>query len=378
MQTICPHCQTVFKVSDEHLNAADGYVRCGICKEVFNALETDLPEKEFATETEITSTAETPVEKNIGPDNTDAIDFVLEQSDEVSTDEDQDSLSANVDISDTEEETPAIEIADPVDNAQTDLFTKSAEIKEPELEAEPVAAKAIEAEEALEAIEETDNDAFGDMTNDTPEPSPEVIETAAASSTTEIDDEPDNSNVDNSLFDGVQSKLIPDEYRIPELRNAHSLWRDLAWTAAILVLTASLFIEYAWFNRAELVSNPQLRPLVSQLCIVANCETMELREPGEIEMTSRNIYTHPNVEQALMISGTLINHSEFNQPYPNILIDFSDVRGEVIASRTFTPEDYLQIKATSLRPLPPRTPIDFNMEIQDPGKQAMTYEFSFL
>ncbi|MCW8831028.1 MAG: zinc-ribbon domain-containing protein, partial [Gammaproteobacteria bacterium] len=32
MQTICPHCQTVFKVSNEHLKAADGYVRCGIAR----------------------------------------------------------------------------------------------------------------------------------------------------------------------------------------------------------------------------------------------------------------------------------------------------------------------------------------------------------
>ena len=65
MQTICPHCQTVFKIADEQLKAADGYVRCGICKEVFNALETDLPGEEAATETEITNTAETAIQKEI-------------------------------------------------------------------------------------------------------------------------------------------------------------------------------------------------------------------------------------------------------------------------------------------------------------------------
>ena len=405
MQTICPHCQTVFKVSDEHLKAADGYVRCGICKEVFNALETDLSGEEAAAETEITNTAETATQKEIEPDNTDSVDLVLEQSDEVSVSDDQENLTANKVITDTEEETPATESTDSDENAQTDLFTASAELKETELETELVVAEAIKAEEEPEAIKpdvkketiaaetvktetsepdspvtelETDEETSDNAANDIPEPSPVVIATASASSATEIDDDSDSSNIDNSLFDGIQSKLIPDEYRIPELHNTYSFWQDLAWTAAILIFTASLFIEYAWFNRAELINNPQLRPLVSQLCTIASCELMELREPSEIEMTTRNIYTHPNVQKALMISGTLINHSEFNQPYPNILIDFSNVRGEVIASRTFTPEDYLQIKATSLRPLPPRISIDFNMEIQDPGKQAMTYEFSFL
>lgn len=356
MQTICPHCQTVFKVSDEHLKVADGFVRCGICKEVFNALEQDQLEdnKEAVIQTETTDSLETPVEKVIESGNTDSVEFILEQSNEVSTTENQDSLLASDNISDQEEET-----TDSNDDAQSDLFATPLETKEPE----PVATS----DEATQA-------------DATPAIIAEATPGTDVSSTPETENitEQPNKAVDNNLFDGVQSKLIPDEYRIPELHNANSLWQDFAWSMAILILTASLFVEYAWFNRNELISNPQLRPLVTQLCIFTNCDVMDLRKPSEIEMTARNIYTHPNVKNALMISGTLINHAEFDQPYPNILIDFSNVRGEVIASRTFTPEDYLQIKVTSLRPLPPRIPIDFNMEIQDPGKHAMTYEFSFL
>ena len=33
----CPHCQTVFAVSREHLDAAGGRVRCGNCFKPFNA-----------------------------------------------------------------------------------------------------------------------------------------------------------------------------------------------------------------------------------------------------------------------------------------------------------------------------------------------------
>ena len=403
MQTICPHCQTVFKVSDEHLKAADGYVRCGICKEVFNAQETDLPtaKKESTAQTKITATTKAADEKVIEPDTTDSVELILQQSDVVSTNEDTDSASASEVTSDKKEQTPAIKIVSP-DNTQTDLFT---EISKPEPKPAPVnsnisqaeviktvavkpektkpqtstvntPATEIKAEITAKPAEKIEEQKENNST--TKQPSAVIAPVTPASSTARADKHSNNSNMDNSLFDGVQSKLIPDEYRIPVLNNTYSLWRDLAWSIAILVLTASLFVEYTWFNRNELIREHQLRPLVTQFCVIANCDTMNLREPDEIEMTTRNIYSHPNVKNALMISGSLINHARFEQPYPNILIDFSDVQGEVIASRVFTPEDYLQIKNSSLRHLAPQVSIDFNMEIQDPGKNAMTYEFSFL
>lgn len=37
MYTQCPHCQTIFGVSEDHLSAAYGRVRCGVCRDQFNA-----------------------------------------------------------------------------------------------------------------------------------------------------------------------------------------------------------------------------------------------------------------------------------------------------------------------------------------------------
>ena len=403
MQTICPHCQTVFKVSDEHLKAADGYVRCGICKEVFYAQEADLPiaKKESTAQTKTAATTKAEAEKIIEPDNTDSVELILQQSDAVSTNDD--STSASEVSSDKKEQTPATEIVSP-DNTQTDLFSETSKlapkpapvnsnISQPEA-IKTVAAQPEKTKPQASTVNTPATEIKADSTakpaekieehkeiNSTPSQQSAVTPPVTAtpdSSTARADKQSNNSNMDNSLFDGVQSKLIPDEYRIPVLNNTYSLWRDLAWSIAILVLTASLLVEYTWFNRNELIREHQLRPLVTQFCIIANCDTMNLRKPDEIEMTTRNIYSHPNVKSALMISGTLINHARFEQPYPNILIDFSDVQGEVIASRIFTPEDYLKIKNSSLRHLAPQVSIDFNMEILDPGKNAMTYEFSFL
>ncbi|WP_304641179.1 MJ0042-type zinc finger domain-containing protein, partial [Pseudomonas sp.] len=43
--TQCPYCQTRFRLSQQHLAAAAGNVRCGACLKVFNASLTPLPEE---------------------------------------------------------------------------------------------------------------------------------------------------------------------------------------------------------------------------------------------------------------------------------------------------------------------------------------------
>jgi predicted Zn finger-like uncharacterized protein len=41
MQTECPHCHTLFRLTEAQLDMAGGLVRCGYCNAVFNALHTD-------------------------------------------------------------------------------------------------------------------------------------------------------------------------------------------------------------------------------------------------------------------------------------------------------------------------------------------------
>jgi len=85
----------------------------------------------------------------------------------------------------------------------------------------------------------------------------------------------------------------------------------------------------------------------------------------------------------LMVNVTMKNNAEFAQPFPVMQIHFSDVRGGSVAARRFLPDEYLPeelLSDTSDLPLllEPDTNMTFTMEIQDPGKQAMTYEFDFL
>lgn len=157
----------------------------------------------------------------------------------------------------------------------------------------------------------------------------------------------------------------------------YSTVSTVAWSLSILILIGALAAEYIWFNHPELLQNRRLKPITAELCALTDCRHLQKRDPSKIEMLSRNVYTHPNEDQSLMITTTLVNHAPFAQPYPDVQIDFSNVRGEMIASRRFHPEEYLQKKSDQIGLLQSGSQIAFGLEIKDPGQEAITYEFSF-
>jgi hypothetical protein len=176
--------------------------------------------------------------------------------------------------------------------------------------------------------------------------------------------------------------VVPEKYK-DTYASGSSVSSSLLWGAGTLLLTATLIIEYAWFNRDKLNRVPQLQSWSEKICQQIDCKNISIRNPAKIELISRNVYSHPNEKGALMVNVTMKNHAEFAQPYPVMQIHFSDVRGGSVAARRFLPDEYLpkeflSDKTDSPLLLEPDTNMTFTMEIQDPGKQAMTYEFDFL
>ncbi len=249
MQTECPHCDTKFRVTESQLLAAEGIVRCGICNEIFNAIEIATDEKPHA------------------------------------------SLSEN--------------------------------------------------------------------------------KTAAS-------DKPDKDSFDFFNEENNQSlpHVVPDQFRDAYSPTTSSLTSSVLWSIGVIFLTATLIIQYAWFNHEQLSKTPQFQTAFVKLCQHINCDNISIRDPENIELITRNIFSHPTESDALMVEVTLKNNALFAQPYPVMQINFSDIRGNTIVARRFWPNEYLDSESPNLLPANSKTSI--SLEIQDPGKQAMTYEFTFL
>ena len=290
MQTQCPHCETKFRVTETQIQTADGFVRCGVCKEVFNAIEL--------------------------------ADQHRHQQSLLKAASDSTTFS-------TGEETEASDVS---------IIQHAI--------AESEASESLSFDKAS-ASEQSEKDTFAFFHED--------------------------SN-DSALH------VVPDKFRNTSRKESTGLISTSLWIIGTLLLTATLLIEYTWFNRNQLSQIPELQTVINKLCQQIECKDLSMRNPSKIELITRNIYSHPNEKDALMVNVTMKNNAHFAQPYPVLQIDFSDVRGGVVSARRFFPAEYMpmQNNTEALHLLQPDTETTVTLEIIDPGKQAMTYEFNFL
>ena len=294
MQTHCPHCDTRFRVTEEQINTANGYVRCGVCKEVFNAFE----------------------------------------------------------VASQDEKQPSLLDTESVENNQHTLSQETDNNAEIETQ-----TAAISSADFQSTDHETIN--FG-----------EKSATADASKDTfDFFDETVNESLPH---------VVPDQFRETS-SGSKSAISTILWSFASLVLTMTLGIEYIWFNRDQFSDITAFKTIIERSCKQFKCENVSFRDASKLELITRNVYSHPNEKNALIVDVTMKNNAEFAQPYPVLQIDFSDIRGNTVAARRFLPSDYLATDDKQQRRLlEPDASASVTLEIQDPGKQAMTYEFDFL
>lgn len=150
----------------------------------------------------------------------------------------------------------------------------------------------------------------------------------------------------------------------------------LTWLIGILILGALGVAQAFYYQRYELIEDPRFQQQVIHLCRVLPCAEHKFSSTEQIRLLDRNIFTHPVTTNALMITGSFVNQAPFTQKLPELLISLFDVQGKLIANRVFYPTEYL-LEATNQLVIEPDQPVQFRLEIVDPGTEALTYEFEF-
>lgn len=152
----------------------------------------------------------------------------------------------------------------------------------------------------------------------------------------------------------------------------------LLWGLTNLVLILALGGQYVYAERRELYRYPELQPWLEHLCALARCDLPPRRDTSRIELLNRNVYSHPNIADALMITATLVNTAPHAQPFPLIELSLSDLQGQIVAMRRFQPPEYLADEAAGTGEMEPGVPVALTLEIRDPGSHALAFEFDFL
>ncbi len=147
---------------------------------------------------------------------------------------------------------------------------------------------------------------------------------------------------------------------------------------AILIFSAVLLGQLAFFRSSQLVDKvPALQSMVEKFCTSVPCVYSGPRDVNQIKLVSRDIRLHPKVDNALLISATFINRASFKQAYPDITVTLSDLSGAIVAQRQFKPAEYLGRLNSPFLLMSSGKPVQIALEVVDPGKDAVNFEFTF-
>jgi len=154
--------------------------------------------------------------------------------------------------------------------------------------------------------------------------------------------------------------------------------RNLAKGAIIGGLLLMLGVQWLYFNRTSLAAQNDWRPGLELFCSFLRCELPLRVDLSRIELVSRDVRKHPRVAGALLINATLVNRADFPQPYPILEVTFSNSTGTPVAARRFHPDEYLGDQADIKAGMPVNTSLQVMLEIEDPGEDAVSFQFDFL
>ena len=175
---------------------------------------------------------------------------------------------------------------------------------------------------------------------------------------------------------GVSGVLLSDLATEPAAGPRASRRYLWGWSAVNVALIVVLCGQLLFAQRAAFSQDEVLRPLLVRMCNVAGCTLAPRRAVDRIELVRRNVYAHPNVDDALIIDATFINNARFAQPYPLLTVSLGDIRGEPLIRRNFRPREYLPGLDPNAR-MAPGSPVRVTLEVRDPGRAARTFEIDF-
>ena len=176
-----------------------------------------------------------------------------------------------------------------------------------------------------------------------------------------------------------------ENFKLEEMQESNSASTGgasrIVWVLLVSLLLVFLLGQFAYLKREELAKYPSIRPILEQACgvlsAVVECTVPDPRDLDAIVIVDRNVVSHPNAKNALLITSTVNNEADFVQMYPQLVLTFSDINQKVLARRTFKPDEYLAKGVDIGAGMQPNVPIKIMLEIVDPGEAAVNFEFDF-
>lgn len=177
-------------------------------------------------------------------------------------------------------------------------------------------------------------------------------------------------------YDGSRSTLLmniipaPIEFTAKRMGNWYQrkLWPTLSILALVGLVAQLAWFKFDYFSRVE-----PYRSAYALLCPYVGCTLPTLVDTRQITAFNLVVRQHPDTRGALAVDVMIMNNAPFDQPYPDLVLVFTDMDDNEVASRRFSPAEYLGGEAAGSSHMPQKRPVHLTLDLVDPGETAVNY-----
>ncbi len=310
MHTRCTHCEAVFRVTLLQLQSSSGRVRCGVCREVFDAFvhlrAADPPPPETA-----------PLPRIDVPDEPSPPGDPGGESPVVRDAEPRDDPEACADGLETPAEQPPAMAGDTA-AAETPPGDRDAFVME-----EIGGSAPPEGEPVIVPVEDTPGEAEGWPSDDEAEGDPSGTVAHGA-----------------GIDSAAAADILAPRLAVPPPPARRQRWPLIAGVSAAVLLLAGQ-ATYR-FRTPIATSLPALRPALERACAVAGCEIPLPRLPERLVIETSDLQAlDPSRPNRVVLAMTVRNAATMAQAYPMLELSLTDARDKLTARKVFGPDEYL-------------------------------------
>jgi predicted Zn finger-like uncharacterized protein len=150
-----------------------------------------------------------------------------------------------------------------------------------------------------------------------------------------------------------------------------------AWTAAAIVLVAVTLLNLFFVSGDALMARPGVQAMLQRVGAIESPPEPKFRNLDLLHLASSEMHAHPTLDETLVLTATIVNRADRQQPYPDLQITLFDAQNQTLASRIFAPEEYLPRGSAIQSDMPPGAYLPVVMELLDPGNHAVGFVIKF-
>jgi predicted Zn finger-like uncharacterized protein len=341
MFTVCPKCALTLVVTPADLRIAQGYVRCGRCLNVFNALAR-LSEERPGVPPEPASAGEPPEQPAARePPAPSTVDDTGEI--EVELD------AASVLVTSVRAPTAPQETAESVSPVDSPGASATPEPIAPEpIASEPIAPVTSQAAPAMEAAVEPLAQAMP----------PDAAQTPVQAEGSEAQ----------------RTNIVPQQPKGAFELEPRRLRVGLAWKLGTGVLVIALALQVVNHYRDSLAAHPAFAGPLSALYSALGVKLAPRWDIHAYDVRQLGASVASAAAGEIIVRASVKNSAPHAQPLPLLRVTLQDRFGNRVAARDVPPDDYLPSSAARHSLLAAGGRVDATMVFVDPGPQAVGFE----